>query len=230
MGRLAGGVAHDFNNLLTAIMGNISLLQQELAGDRRTTERLAEVMEASEGAARLTRQLLTVGQKQATRPEQLDPNQVISDTQRLLLRLLGKQVDLHTNLDPELGSVVIDASQLEQILVNLCINARDAMPDGGGLQIKTDLTSLGSDDARAFVDAAPGEFVRITVSDTGTGIPDAVLAHVFEPFFTTKEVGQGTGLGLATVHGIVLQNRGFIRISSEVGRGTKIEVCLPRAS
>jgi len=230
MGRLAGGVAHDFNNLLTAIMGNISLMQQELQGDARVSERLAEVMEAAEGASRLTRQLLTVGQKQVTRPEQLDPNQLISDTQRLLLRLLGKQIDLHTNLDPELGSVIIDASQLEQILVNLCVNARDAMPDGGGLQIKTDLTSLGSDDARAFVDTAPGDFVRITVSDTGSGIPDSVLLHVFEPFFTTKEAGQGTGLGLATVHGIVLQNRGFIRISSELGRGTRVEVCLPRTS
>ncbi len=230
MGRLAGGVAHDFNNLLTAIMGNISLLQHELRGDARTSERLAEVMEASEGAARLTRQLLTVGQKQVTRPEQLDPNQVISDTQRLLLRLLGKQVDLHTNLEPELGSVLIDASQLEQILVNLCVNARDAMPEGGGLQIKTDLTSLGIEDARAFADVAPGDFVRISVSDTGSGISEAVLSHVFEPFFTTKEAGQGTGLGLATVHGIVVQNRGFIRISSELGRGTRVEVCLPRAS
>ncbi len=230
IGRLAGGVAHDFNNLLTAIMGNISLMQQELQGDARASERLAEVMEASEGAARLTRQLLTVGQKQVTRPEQLDPNQVISDTQRLLLRLLGKQIDLHTNLDPELGSVIIDASQLEQILVNLCVNARDAMPAGGGLKITTDLTSLGRDDARAFADAAPGDFVRITVSDTGSGIADSTLLHVFEPFFTTKEAGQGTGLGLATVHGIVLQNRGFIRISSELGRGTRVEVCLPRAS
>jgi len=230
MGRLAGGVAHDFNNLLTAIMGNISLMQEELQGDARASDRLSEVMEAAEGAARLTRQLLAVGQKQSTRPEQLDPNQVIGNTQRLLLRLLGKQVDLHTNLDPEIGSVIIDASQLEQILVNLCVNAKDAMPDGGGLQIKTDLTSLGRDDARAFAQARPGDFVRITVSDTGQGIPDAVLPHVFEPFFTTKEVGRGAGLGLATVHGIVLQNHGFIRISSELGRGTRVEVCLPRAS
>jgi len=229
MGRLAGGVAHDFNNLLTAIMGNISLMQEELQGDARASERLSEVMEAAEGAARLTRQLLAVGQRQSTRPEQLDPNQVIGNTQRLLLRLLGKQVDLHTNLDPEIGSVIIDASQLEQILVNLCVNAKDAMPDGGGLQIKTDLTSLGRDDARAFAEARPGDFVRITVSDTGQGIPDAVLPHVFEPFFTTKEVGRGAGLGLATVHGIVLQNHGFIRISSELGRGTRVEVCLPRA-
>ncbi len=230
IGRLAGGVAHDFNNLLTAIMSNISLMQEELQRDARASERLAEVMDAAEGAARLTRQLLTVGQQQVTRPEQLDPNQVISDTQRLLLRLLGKQIDLHTHLDPELGSVLIDASQLEQILVNLCINARDAMPDGGGLQIKTDRTSASIDDTRAFADAAAGDFVRITVSDTGSGIPDSVLSHVFEPFFTTKVVGQGTGLGLATVHGIVLQNRGFIRISSELGRGTRVEVCLPRAS
>jgi two-component system cell cycle sensor histidine kinase/response regulator CckA len=229
IGRLAGGVAHDFNNLLMAIMGNVSLMQIEMRGDPRVGERLAEVMEASERAARLTRQLLTVGQKQVTRPERLDPNQVIGDTQRVLLRLLGKQVDLHTNLGQGIGQVVMDSSQLEQILVNLCVNARDAMPAGGGLEIRTDLTSLTPDDARSFVDAARGEFVRITVSDTGAGIPDEVLAHVFEPFFTTKEAGLGTGLGLATVHGIVLQNHGFIRIRSDVGRGTSVEICLPRA-
>jgi PAS domain S-box-containing protein len=228
IGRLAGGVAHDFNNLLTAIIGNVSLMQDETRGDPVIAERLAEVMEASEGAARLTRQLLAVGQKQITRPEPLDPNQVIDDTQRLLLRLLGNQVDLHTNLGQSVGYIVMDASQLEQILVNLCVNARDAMPAGGGLEIRTDLTSRGEDDARGFADAASGEFVRITVSDTGSGISESVLAHVFEPFFTTKEPGQGTGLGLATVHGIVVQNNGFIRISSELGKGTRIEICLPR--
>jgi len=230
IGRLAGGVAHDFNNLLTAIIGNVSLLQDETRGDTRIAERLAEVMEASEGAARLTRQLLAVGQKQITRPEPLDPNQVIGDTQRLLLRLLGNQVDLHTKLGQSVGHVVMDASQLEQILVNLCVNARDAMPAGGGLEIKTDLTSLDEHDARGFAEAASGLFVRITVSDTGSGISDSVLSHVFEPFFTTKEPGQGTGLGLATVHGIVVQNNGFIRISSELGKGTHVEICLPQAS
>jgi PAS domain S-box-containing protein len=229
IGRLAGGVAHDFNNLLTAIIGNVSLLQYETRGDARTAERLAEVIEASEGAARLTRQLLAVGQKQIIRPEPLDPNQIIGNTQRLLLRLLGKQVDLHTKLEQHVGCVVMDASQLEQILVNLCVNARDAMPAGGGLEIRTDVTSLTDEDARAFAEAQPGEFVRITVSDTGTGIPESVLGHVFEPFFTTKQPGQGTGLGLATVHGIVVQNGGFVRLSSEVGRGTRVEVCLPRS-
>ena len=121
----------------------------------------------------------------------------------------------------------MDASQLEQILVNLCVNARDAMPEGGGLEIRTDLTLLGPDDARAFPEAATGDFVRVTVSDTGSGMPEDVLLHVFEPFFTTKEAGQGTGLGLATVHGIVLQNGGFIRIFSELGQGTRVEICLP---
>ncbi|HTA91116.1 MAG TPA: ATP-binding protein [Polyangiaceae bacterium] len=230
IGRLAGGVAHDFNNLLTAIMGNVSLMQEELRGDPGIAERLAEVMQASEGAARLTRQLLTVGQKQATRPELLDPNKVITDTQRVLLRLLGAQVDLHTKLGEGVGELVMDPVQLEQILVNLCVNARDAMPAGGGLEIRTDRTNLGPEDARAFSEAQPGDFVRITVSDTGTGMPDDVLSHVFEPFFTTKDAGQGTGLGLATVHGIVLQNRGVVRIFSEVGKGTRVEVCLPRAS
>ncbi|MET0793713.1 MAG: ATP-binding protein [Polyangiaceae bacterium] len=229
IGRLAGGVAHDFNNLLTAIMGNVSLLQSELNGSPIASERLAEVMEASEGAARLTRQLLTVGRKEVTRPERLDPNKVIADTQRVILRLLGARVDLRTSLGPEVGSVVIDASQLEQILVNLCINARDAMPDGGGLEIRTDVSQLTAGDARAFVGASPGDFVRISVSDTGTGIPDRLIPHVFEPFFTTKEPGHGTGLGLATVHGIALQNHGFVRIFSELGKGTRVEVCLPRA-
>jgi signal transduction histidine kinase len=230
IGRLAGGVAHDFNNLLTAIIGNVSLLQEETRGDPRIADRLAEVMEASEGAARLTRQLLAVGQKQITRPEPLDPNQVIGNTQRLLLRLLGNQVDLHTRLGQSVGHVVMDAAQLEQILVNLCVNARDAMPSGGGLEIRTDVTTRGEDDARGFADAAPGQFVRISVSDTGLGMSESVLAHVFEPFFTTKEPGQGTGLGLATVHGIVVQNNGFIRISSELGKGTRVEICLPRAA
>ena len=229
IGRLAGGVAHDFNNLLTAIMGNVSLLQNELGNDPRASDRLSEVMEASEGAARLTRQLLTVGRKEVIRPERLDPNKVVADTQRVILRLLGARIDLRTSLGTDVGSVVIDASQLEQILVNLCINARDAMPEGGGLQIRTDVTQLTPRDARAFVGASPGDFVRIAVSDTGVGIPEALLAHVFEPFFTTKEPGRGTGLGLATVHGIVSQNAGFVRIFSEVGRGTRVEVCLPRA-
>ncbi len=229
IGRLAGGVAHDFNNLLTAIIGNVSLLQDETRGDSRIADRLAEVMEASEGAARLTRQLLAVGQKQITRPEPLDPNQVIGKTQRLLLRLLGNQVDVHTRLGQSVAHVVMDATQLEQILVNLCVNARDAMPSGGGLEIRTDMTTRGEDDARGFADAAPGQFVRISVSDTGSGMSESVLAHVFEPFFTTKEPGQGTGLGLATVHGIVVQNNGFIRISSELGKGTCVEICLPRA-
>jgi signal transduction histidine kinase len=229
IGRLAGGVAHDFNNLLTAIMGNVSLLQGELRGNALASDRLSEVMEASEGAARLTRQLLTVGRKEVTRPERLDPNRVIADTQRVILRLLGARVDLRTSLGPDVGSVVIDASQLEQILVNLCINARDAMPEGGGLEIRTDVTQLTESDARAFVDASPGDYVRISVTDTGSGIPEPLLAHVFEPFFTTKEPGRGTGLGLATVHGIVSQNGGFVRIFSEVDKGTRVEVCLPRA-
>ena len=230
IGRLAGGVAHDFNNLLTAIMGNVSLLQSELRHSPLASDRLSEVMEASEGAARLTRQLLTVGRKEVTRPERLDPNRVVADTQRVILRLLGARVDLRTSLGPEVGSVVIDASQLEQILSNLCINARDAMPEGGGLEIRTDVTQLNESDARAFVDAAPGDYVRISVSDTGTGIPEHLLVHVFEPFFTTKEPGRGTGLGLATVHGIVSQNGGFVRIFSEVDKGTRVEVCLPRAA
>ena len=230
MGRLAGGVAHDFNNLLTAIMGNVSLLQSELSSSPLCSERLSEIMEASEGAARLTRQLLTVGRKEVTRPQRLDPNKIVESTQRVILRLLGARIDLRTSLGPEVGCVVIDASQLEQILVNLCINARDAMPDGGGLEIRTDVTQLMPADTRAFVGASAGDFVRIAVSDTGLGIPEHLLAHVFEPFFTTKESGHGTGLGLATVHGIVLQNHGFVRIFSEVGKGTRVEVCLPRVA
>ena len=229
IGRLAGGVAHDFNNLLTAIMGNVSLLQNELANSPLASDRLSEVMEASEGAARLTRQLLTVGRKEVTRPQRLDPNKLVEGTQRVILRLLGARIDLRISLGPEVGWIVIDASQLEQILVNLCINARDAMPDGGGLEIRTDVTQLAPADARAFVGATAGDFVRIAVSDTGLGIPERLLTHVFEPFFTTKEPGHGTGLGLATVHGIVLQNHGFVRIFSELGKGTRIEVCLPRA-
>ncbi len=218
IGRLAGGVAHDFNNLLTAIMGNVSLLQSELHDSPLASERLSEVMEASEGAARLTRQLLTVGRKEVVRPERLDPNKVVADTQRVILRLLGARVDLRTSLGPGVGEVVIDASQLEQILVNLCINARDAMPEGGGLEIRTDVTQLTSADARAFVGASAGDFVRISVSDTGTGIPERLIPHVFEPFFTTKEPGRGTGLGLATVHGIVLKTTAFFGSSPKSTR------------
>ena len=230
VGQLAGGIAHDFNNLITAITGYASLLQDGLEpGDPRRAE-VVEIEKAANRAASLTQQLLAYGRRQFLRPEVLDPGKVIHDAERLLARLLREDIEIETRIAPDLGLVVVDRGQLEQVIINLTVNARDAMPRGGRLVISASNLAAESDQAPAGIDIAAGGAVLIEVADTGVGMDEATRLRAFEPFFTTKEVGKGTGLGLSTVYGIVRQSGGEVWIRSEVGRGTVVSVCLPRTN
>jgi len=228
VGRLAGGVAHDFNNILTAITGYADLLAEDLpAGDPRRQD-AAEIRKAAERAAGLTRQLLAFSRQQVLQSRVLDPNALVSELEKMLHRLLGEDVRLATRLPPGVGHVKADPGQLEQVIMNLVVNSRDAMPNGGQLTIETANVELDEAYAREHYPARPGPYVMVAVSDTGTGMNDEVQAHLFEPFFTTKERGKGTGLGLATVYGIVQQSGGFIWVYSELGHGTTFKIYLPR--
>jgi PAS domain S-box-containing protein len=226
VGRLAGGVAHDFNNLLTAILGNLSLAQEH---PEAAPELLADAQGAAERAARLTQQLLAFSRKQIIAPRVLDLNALVTEVGRMLGRLVGEEVRLVTSLAEELWLVKVDAGQLEQVLVNLAVNARDAMPGGGTLTLATSNVVLDATASARHPQARPGPFVRLTVSDTGCGMTDEVRARLFEPFFTTKAVGAGTGLGLATIYGAVRQSNGLIEVHSKPGKGTTFEILLPRA-
>ena len=228
IGRLAGGVAHDFNNLLTVILGSVDLMLAELGPGHPMRPSAEEIRQAAERAAMLTQQLLAFSRKQVLQPRVLDLNRVVTESAEMLRRLIGENVELRTVFDPQLGSVRADPGQMTQVILNLVINARDAMPQGGTLKIETANASLDPADAAAKPEAAAGEYVVITVSDTGHGIAPHVMPRIFEPFFTTKETGQGTGLGLATSYGIVRQSGGHIRVFSEPGRGTTFRVYLPR--
>ncbi|HMA91487.1 MAG TPA: PAS domain S-box protein [Polyangiaceae bacterium] len=228
IGRLAGGVAHDFNNLLTTIGGNLSLavLDEQINPDTR--ELLDEISKATQSAVHLTRQLLMFSRKQVIEPKVLCVNDTVQRIEKLLRRLIGEDIELRVVLSGELGSVRIDENQLEQIIVNLVINARDAMPHGGKLTIETENAELDEDYCRERGELGQGSYVRLSVSDTGTGMSPDVREHIFEPFFTTKEVGKGTGLGLAMVYGAVQQNHGVIEVYSEPGLGTRMHVYLSR--
>jgi len=230
VGRLAGGVAHDFNNLLTAIQGNVEMLLLEVpAGTVR--DDLMEIKRASTRAASLTRQLLAFSRKQMQAPKVLDVNQVVRELERMLGRVIGEDVQLETALDAPGAVVLADPGQLEQVVLNLAVNARDAMPRGGTLRIETSEVSLSDAEAECYpYHVAPGTYLRLTVSDTGVGMTQEILARVFEPFFTTKGPGKGTGLGLSTVYGIVKQSGGYIWASSEPGQGSTFRVYLPRVS
>jgi PAS domain S-box-containing protein len=232
IGRLAGGVAHDFNNLLTAILGYVEMckldLPPELPADHPARLDLQEVATAGERAASLTRQLLAFASRQIVAPVRLDLSAVVAESLKMLQRLLGEHIEIETALDPGLGTVEADAAQIQQLLVNLTVNARDAMPDGGRLLIETADETIDEESARAHQGAIPGPYVLLAVADTGVGMTEEVLAHLFEPFFTTKELGKGTGLGLATCHGIVRGMGGHIRVYSELGRGTTFRIYLPR--
>ena len=230
IGRLAGGVAHDFNNLLTVINGYSELMEAQLPDDEDLRSSLREIHRAGERAAALTRQLLAFSRKQVLQPELLDLNAVVSEVEKLLRRLIGEDVALVTRLDPALGSVKADPGQLEQVLMNLAVNARDAMPEGGTLTIETANAMLDTGFAMAHPGARSGEYAVLTVADTGIGMSDEVRSHAFEPFFTTKDQGKGTGLGLATAYGIVKQSDGYITVDSEAGRGTTFRIYLPRAA
>jgi two-component system, cell cycle sensor histidine kinase and response regulator CckA len=230
VGRLAGGIAHDFNNILTAILGTTQLLQRELGPKAPHYADVEEIRLAAERAADLTRQLLAYSRRQVLAPRVLDVNAVVLGLGHMLRRLIGEDVELINALAPQLAPVRADPGQLEQVIVNLAINARDAMPGGGTLTIDTANFELDPAFARAHPGAVPGSYVRLRVRDTGTGMGAETRAHLFEPFFTTKPVGKGTGLGLATVYGIVKQSGGYISVDSEPDRGTVFAIFLPRTS
>ena len=238
MGRLAGGVAHDFNNLLTAIMGYADLTAMTLPSMSRAQENLQEIKEAALRARDLTRQLLTFARRQVARPRVLDLDELVQATSKLLRRLIGEDIELVLPPAPAPMPVAADAAQIEQVLVNLALNARDAMRSGGQLTIATSDVTLGegpdgprSGSAGASrAGLAAGRYVRLTVRDTGVGMSPEARAHLFEPFFTTKETGKGTGLGLATCYGIITQSGGHIDVESEGGRGTTVTILLPRAN
>ncbi len=229
IGRLAGGVAHDFNNLLTAILGYAELLLHGLPPGDPTREGLEEIKRAAERAASLTQQLLAFGRKQLLQPAVVDLNALVHETQKMLRRLIPEDIEIRLELDPDTRPVRADPTQTQQVLVNLVLNARDAMPRGGVIIISTGNDHLSRSEVRRWSDVRPGHYAVLTVSDTGCGMDPATLARVFEPFFTTKVQGKGTGLGLATAYGIVKQSGGHIEVESEPGQGTTFRVYLPVA-
>ena len=230
VGRLAGGIAHDFNNLLTAILGPADMARDQIPADHPARRELDDIRTAALRASELTRQLLTFGRQQVVKSEPLDLNDIVRDSGRLLGRLLGEQIDLDISVAAEPCTLIADRSHIEQIVLNLAVNSRDAMPDGGHLTIETRYVELSREFADRHPNVRPGHYVLLAVSDTGRGMDAEILAHAFEPFFTTKEAGRGTGLGLATVYGIVHQSGGHVFAYSEVGKGTTFNIYLPRAS
>ncbi len=230
IGRLTGGVAHDFNNLLTAIVGYSELLTLELPEGQASRRHVDEIMRAAERAASLTRQLLAFSRKQVLSPQVLDLNAIVTNMDKILRRLIGEDVELVTSTAPKLGCIKADASQVEQVVMNLAVNARDAMPKGGTLSIRTESVQLDAAYARDHWDVVPGRYTMLAVTDTGSGMDEKVLSHIFEPFFTTKEVGKGTGLGLSTVYGIVRQCEGTIDVSSKPGHGTTFKIYFPEVA
>jgi two-component system, cell cycle sensor histidine kinase and response regulator CckA len=228
VGRLAGGVAHDFNNMLGVILGHTEMALERLGPGQPLYENLMEIHRAAERSADLTRQLLAFARKQTVAPRVLDLNATVEGMLQMLRRLIGEDKDLAWLPDVEPISVRMDPSQLDQILANLCVNARDAISDTGKITIETSHVSLDEDYCAGHLEAAPGEYVQLIVSDDGCGMDSETLAMLFEPFFTTKALGKGTGLGLATVYGVVTQNSGFINVYSEPGHGTSFKIHLPR--
>lgn len=228
IGRLAGGVAHDFNNLLTAISGNIELAQLDLDPSDPLQQYLADAAHASDSATELTRQLLTFSRRQLIEPRVINVNELIGNLRKMLGRLIGEDIELATTFAENLGSVRIDPGQLQQLLVNLCVNARDAMPEGGRLVIETGNSEIDESFCHMHPDVQPGRYVRIAVIDSGQGMSKEVRQRIFEPFFTTKGEGRGTGLGLAMVFGAVKQAGGVIDVYSELGMGATFRIYLPR--
>ncbi len=228
VGRLVGGVAHDFNNLLTIISGYAQLAQDFLTSDSPLHSYMDEILKAGERAGGMVRRLLAFTRRQTLEPQALDLNSIVKGAEKMMRRLIGEDIEVVTELAPKLGVIRSDPAQLEQVLINLAVNARDAMPNGGKLIIETDNIDLDQAYADCHISALPGAYVQLTVSDTGCGMDAHTRAHVFEPFFTTKQKGKGTGLGLATAYGIVKQSGGNIWVYSEPGMGTTFKIYLPR--
>jgi two-component system, cell cycle sensor histidine kinase and response regulator CckA len=227
IGRLAGGVAHDFNNLLAVISGYSDLLLENFDSSDQNRAKLEHIKQAANSAAALTRQLLMFSRQQLIQPVTLDVNQIVSNTGRMLQRLIKENIEFTLVLKPDLDLVSADPGQIEQVILNLVVNARDAMPRGGKLTIQTSNVRLENGSGQAREHVSSGDFVLLEVADTGTGMDPETQAHIFEPFFTTKAAGKGTGLGLATVYGIVRQNNGTIEVQSTVGRGSSFKIYLP---
>ncbi len=229
VGRLSGGIAHDFNNLLGVIIGYSDVLEMKLEGNEALRKNVAEIKKAGTRASSLTRQLLAFSRQQVLQPEILDLNLVVNDLAKMLRRLIGEDVEVVIVNGPELGKVKADHGQIEQVIMNLVVNARDAMPDGGKLIISTSNIELGADVVAKLPYVQAGPYVQLSVADTGTGMDAETMVHIFEPFFTTKEKGKGTGLGLSTVYGVVKQSEGYIWVDSNPGTGTTFKVHLPLA-
>lgn len=228
VGRLAGGVAHDFNNMLGAILGYAEMAMQKLSPSEPVSDYLEQIHKAAERSADLTRQLLAFARKQKITPRVIDLNQTVSGMMRILQRLIGENINLELVSNTKELMVNIDPSQIDQLLANLCVNGRDAISGSGKITIETDLCVCSSSCCSHLEGAVAGtEYVMLSVTDTGCGMDEATLSHLFEPFFTTKELGRGTGLGLATVYGIVQQNRGFIEVTSKTGEGSRFQIYLP---
>lgn len=228
VGRLSGGIAHDFNNLLGVIIGYSEILERKLAPDSPLRECAEEIHKAGQRAVSLTRQLLAFSRQQILTPAVLDLNALVADMEKMLPRLIGEDIAVHLRLSPGIGRVKADQGQIEQVVMNLAVNARDAMPQGGELTIETANITLGKNYVRQHPGAKTGDYVMLSVSDTGLGMSAETLAHIFEPFFTTKDIGKGTGLGLATVYGVVKQSGGYVWVDSTPGLGSSFEIFLPR--
>ena len=228
IGRLSGGVAHDFNNLLGVIIGYSEALLKQIGADHPFREAIEEIEKAGSRAAALTQQLLAFSRKQVLEPKVIDLNTVVSDMQKMLHRLIGEDIELSMVLGQNLGMVKADRGQIDQVILNLAVNARDAMPEGGKLVIETRDAELTAADVNLYRYVNPGAYVVLKVTDTGCGMDAELQSHIFEPFFTTKGQGKGTGLGLATVYGVIKQSGGYIWVESELGKGTAFSVYLPR--
>lgn len=227
IGKLAGGISHDFNNVIGAVLGWAELGVEQAPPDSRLQMYFNRICDQAKRATGLTRQLLAFAKRQILEPQDINLNSVVTDVLSMLEKAIGKNIEIKTVLSPDLATVRADRSQLEQVLMNLCLNARDAMPSGGQLVIETGLANVNGESRHTKPGLSPGQHVALTVSDNGTGMDAATREHIFEPFFTTKEPGKGTGLGLATVFGIVTQHEGHVSVESDPGRGTTFHIYLP---